>query len=139
MLSRCGVRNASLPRDFVWPEDLTCYCSEVEGGGVRNGLWHTIDLLSLPWSENLWWSDSKEFLEEKLKLERHLDRVYIYQNEIFDRGYVRTVVMKMTKGDFELKNLDQRNKNVSEADLAEELRREWVVYNATADRYILPR
>ena len=141
--ARCGVRNASLPRHFVWPEDGVCYCSDVEPGrGVRNGLWHTIDLLSLPWSENLWLTNSTEFLEEKLRLEKHLDRIYINQTESFERGYVRTVVMKMTKGSFELKNLAEKNE--SEANAAEEeeegeVGREWVVYNATADRIIHPR
>ena len=144
--ARCGVRNASLPRHFVWPEEGVCYCSDVEGRGVRNGLWHTIDLLTLPWSENLWLTNSTEFLEEKLHLEKHLDKVYINQSEIFDHGYVRTVVMKMTKGSFELKNLAERKTNISEANEAEEeeeeegeVRREWVVYNATADRFIEPR
>ena len=145
--ARCGVRNASLPRHFDWPQEGVCYCSDVEGQGVRNGLWHTIDLLSLPWSEDLWLTNSTEFLEEKLHLERHLDKIYINQTEIFDRGYVRTVVMKMTKGSFELKNLAREQKiNGSEANaVAEEeeeegeVRREWVVFNATADRIIEPR
>ena len=112
---------------------------------MRNGFWHTIDLLSLPWNEALWLTNSTEFLEEKLRLENHLDMVYINQTEIFERGYVRTVVMKMTKGSFELKNLAERN--VSEANFEEgeekeeegEVGREWVVYNATADRFIQPR
>ena len=138
--ARCGVRNASLPRHFVWPEEA-CYCSDVGGEGVSNGLWHSIDLLSLPWTENLWLTNSTEFLREKLRLERHLDTTYINQTEIFDRGYVRTIVMKMTKGRFELRNLAQGN--TSEAILAGEeedgVRKEWVVYNATADRVIPPR
>ena len=137
--ARCGVRNASLPRHFVWPEEGTCYCSDVEGHGVRNGLWHTIDLLSLPWREALWLTNSTEFLEEKLRLEKHLDLVYINQTEIFERGYVRTVVMKMTKGSFELKNLAERNASEANVEEEEEVRREWVVYNATADRFIQPR
>ena len=51
--------------------------------------------------------------------------------------------MKMTKGRFELRNLAQGN--ASEAILAGEGeekdggRKEWVVYNATADRVIPPR
>ena len=142
--ARCGVRNASLPRNFVWPEDSTCYCSDVESGqGVRNGFWHTIDLLSLPWSNNLWLTNSTEFLEEKVRLEKHLDRIYINQTEIFERRYVRTVVMKMTNGSFELNYLAERKINESEANAAVELegemRREWVIYNATADRFIQPR
>ena len=138
--ARCGVRNASLPRHFVWPEEA-CYCSDVGGEGVRNGFWHSIDLLSLPWTENLWLTNSTDFLQEKLRLERHLDTTYINQTEIFDRGYVRTIVMKMTKGRFELRNLAQGN--ASEAILVGEeedgVRKEWVVFNATADRVIPPR
>ena len=84
-------------------------------------------------------TNSTEFLEEKLRLENHLDLVYINQTEFFERGYVRTVVMKMTKGSFELKNLAERNVSEANGLEEEEVRREWVVYNATADRFIQPR
>jgi hypothetical protein len=96
---RCGVKSAYFPS----AQDI-CHCSDIEGDGVKTGFWHSIEVLSLPWQDDLWWPNSTAFKKAKLYVERELDRIYIENEFLFGRGYVRSVVMKMLKGDYELQH-----------------------------------
>ena len=102
--TRCGVKSA----DYPSVQD-TCYCSDVEKAGVRGGFWQVLEVLSLPWKEDLWWPNSTAFKVAKLDIEQRLDRMYLHNTVIFGHGYVRSVVMKMLKGSYELHNLTPPN------------------------------
>ena len=45
----------------------------------------------------------------KLDIEQRLDRMYLHNTVIFGHGYVRSVVMKLLKGSYELHNLTPPN------------------------------
>ena len=78
-----------------------CSCD----GGVSNGFWHSMELLSLPWQDQLWWPNSTAFKQAKVEIEQKLDNLYIGNRRIFELGYVRSIVFKMQKGNFQLINL----------------------------------
>mgnify|MGYP001291589363 CR=1 FL=1 len=62
--TRCGVKKPDYPsvRD-------KCYCLEKTpgpkrsdaGDGVKNGFWHKMEVLSLPWHEDLFWPNTTMF------------------------------------------------------------------------------
>ena len=102
--TRCGVKSA----DFPDIKD-TCYCADKDKDGVKNGFWHIMEVLSLPWQEKMWWPNSTEFKEAKQLIETNLDKMYIDNNYIFGMGYVRSVVIKMLRGEYELQYQGPRN------------------------------
>ena len=63
-LCRCGVKRP----DYPSLKDK-CYCLEKvpgpgrkeKGDGVKNGFWHIMEVLSLPWKEELFWPNTTEF------------------------------------------------------------------------------
>ena len=62
--TRCGVKKPDYPS-----LDDKCYCLEkfpgsdrrLKGEGVKNGFWHKIEVLSLPWQEDLFWPNTSMF------------------------------------------------------------------------------
>ena len=62
--TRCGVKKPDYPhiRD-------KCYCLEKKPGpersdagfGVKNGFWHKMEVLSLPWHNDLFWPNTTMF------------------------------------------------------------------------------
>ena len=68
---RCGVKKPDYPsvRD-------KCYCLEKKpgpersdaGDGVKNGFWHKMEVLSLPWHQDLFWPNTSMF---KVRLVTH--------------------------------------------------------------------
>ena len=72
MTCRCGVKKPDYPsvRD-------KCYCLEKKpgpersdaGDGVKNGFWHKMEVLSLPWHQDLFWPNTSMF---KVRLVMHL-------------------------------------------------------------------
>ena len=69
--TRCGVKKPDYPS-----LDDKCYCLEkfpgsdrrLKGEGVKNGFWHKMEVLSLPWHEDLFWPNTSMFKVESLKL-----------------------------------------------------------------------
>ena len=61
---RCGVKRP----DYPSLKDK-CYCLEKvpgpgrkeKGDGVKNGFWHIMEVLSLPWKQELFWPNTTEF------------------------------------------------------------------------------
>ena len=63
-MCRCGVKKPDYPsvRD-------KCYCLEKKpgpersdaGDGVKNGFWHKMEVLSLPWHQDLFWPNTSMF------------------------------------------------------------------------------
>ena len=70
-MCRCGVKKPDYPsvRD-------KCYCLEKKpgpersdaGDGVKNGFWHKMEVLSLPWHQDLFWPNTSMF---KVRLVTH--------------------------------------------------------------------
>ena len=82
-----------------------CHCYERDKVGVANGFWHKMEVLSLPWHTDLFWPNSSRFKEEKLKLERELDKMYLNSTEMTSKRYVRSVVIKFLKGSYLMENI----------------------------------
>ena len=69
--TRCGVKKPDYPS-----LDDKCYCLEkfpgsdrrLKGEGVKTGFWHKMEVLSLPWHEDLFWPNTSMFKVESLEL-----------------------------------------------------------------------
>ena len=123
-MCRCGVKKPDYPsvRD-------KCYCLEKKpgpersdaGDGVKNGFWHKMEVLSLPWHQDLFWPNTSMFKvrlvtyfvqehnplqDAKRLLEKELDTMY-YSNssKIVGHKYVRSVVMKFLPGNYRMQYL----------------------------------
>ena len=96
---RCGVKKADYPSI-----DEKCYCFERDAQGVKNGFWHIMEVLSMPWHPDLFWPNTTLFKQRKIELERELDEMYLNSTVINERGYVRSVVIKFKQGKYVLKH-----------------------------------
>ncbi len=96
---RCGVKKADYPSI-----DEKCYCFERDAQGVKNGFWHIMEVLSMPWHPDLFWPNTTLFKQRKIELERELDEMYLNSTVIHERGYVRSIVIKFKQGKYVLKH-----------------------------------
>ena len=55
---------------------------KAKGEGVKTGFWHIMEVLSLPWTEALFWPNTTEFKTAKRMLERELDNMYIQNSSL---------------------------------------------------------
>ena len=73
---------------------------------MKQGYWHTMEVLSLPWHADLGWPNTTMFKQNKVMLEKRLDNMYFNSSTIFSTlKYVRSVVMKFEKGKYQLQHL----------------------------------
>ncbi len=55
---RCGVMKPD--KDPLEPGDA-CYCTQEQGLGVKAGFWHKMEVLSLPYTPDLFWPNTSAF------------------------------------------------------------------------------
>jgi hypothetical protein len=55
---RCGVMKPD--KDPLEPGDA-CYCPQEQGLGVKAGFWHKMEVLSLPYTPDLFWPNTSAF------------------------------------------------------------------------------
>jgi hypothetical protein len=55
---RCGVLKPN--KNPLEPSDV-CYCPQERGLGVQAGFWHKMEVLSLPYTPDLFWPNTSAF------------------------------------------------------------------------------